>query len=187
MVITAAWSEQPRHGDMHTGRSSRTSAHTTLAARHWRAAASASATASSVVSVRLSSPSWTDALCEDDASLSPWLARLSFFSSSLPLFPTVYYACSSSLILSLSVFGTSLASFTFSVCVCVYALAAVGRRRRRRRRWFRRGILVNDSGANIARGNIKNVRWDNVGLEEVWNQKRCWHPPPLTAALPRNT
>ena len=94
---------------------------------------------------------------------------------------------SSSLILSLSVFGTSLASFTFSVCVCVYALAAVGRRRRRRRRWFRRGILVNDSGANIARGNIKNVRWDNVGLEEVWNQKRCWHPPPLTAALPRNT
>ena len=121
MVITAAWSEQPRHGDMHTGRSSRTSAHTTLAARHWRAAASASATASSVVSVRLSSPSWTDALCEDDASLSPWLARLSFFSSSLPLFPTVYYACSfvPRLSYSLSVCLVRLLLLLHSLCVCV--------------------------------------------------------------------
>ena len=87
MVITAAWSEQP-HGDILT----HTSAHTTLAARQWRAAASASATAFSVVSVRLSSPSWTDALCEDDASLSLWLARLSLSPASS--LSTVYYGCS---------------------------------------------------------------------------------------------
>ena len=65
-------------------------------------------------------------------------------------------------ILFLCVSPRLLASFTLCarVFVHVYALAAVGRRPRpRRRRRFRRGILVNDSGANIARGNIKNVRW----------------------------
>lgn len=180
MVITAAWSEHP-HREILT--------HTS--ARHWRAAASASATAFSVVSVRLSSPSWTDALCEDDASLSPWLARLSF-SPPAPLRRVLrLFFRSSSLRFSysFSVLRYVLLLLSHSVRVCVFVrvrvLAAVGRRLRRRR--FRRRILVNDNGANIARGNIKNVRWDNVGLEEVWSQKRCWHPPPLTAALPRNT
>ncbi|KOC69955.1 hypothetical protein WH47_08216 [Habropoda laboriosa] len=64
-------------------------------------------------------------------------------------------------------------------------LAVAGRQAGRQQQQRRRGILLNDSGANIARGNIKNVPWDSVGLEEVWSQKRCWHPPP--PRLPRNT
>lgn len=159
---------------------------------HQRAAvtggpASASATASPS-SASASSPSWTDALCADDVSVAVARAYPSSFRafSPSPLRSVPFATLRPSPFSLFSLSPTTRIYVHLRVSNCVRVAGESGCERAGSRRWrFCRGILVNDSGANTARGNIKNVPWDSVGLEEVWSQKRCWHPPPPT--LPRNT
>lgn len=109
--------------------------------------------------------------------LFPWLAPILLLLPPFPPCRVLYlYIC------SLVLFNENL-SLSLSLCIymCVCRCASFGSVCS----GLWRGILVNDSGANTARGNIKNVPWDSVGLEEVWRQKRCWHPPPPT--MPCNT
>lgn len=163
----AAWSEEPGHTEI----LSRTSA---SIRRHWRAGVSISNNLT-IVSARLVMDRC--ALCRGRRRVCSRGSRL---SSSSPLFhlavSSIYtFArsfCSTRTSLSLSLYAYT--------CVCV-GVRVLGRCAA----GLWRGILVNDSGANTARGNIKNVPWDSVGLEEVWRQKRCWHPPPPT--MPCNT
>lgn len=121
--------------------------------------------------------SWTDVHCAEDGDVSVPVARA--YPPPPPPFSTL--PCPLSIHLLARFVQREPLSLSLYIYMCVCRCASFGSVCS----GLWRGILVNDSGANTARGNIKNVPWDSVGLEEVWRQKRCWHPPPPT--MPCNT